>query len=109
MTHGEFFDYIQGLNEHCFETLVKKNKDYSSDEDPFRNFRLVESLGLPMHIGVLVRLMDKVSRLMTLLNIENNDGPTVVDETVSDTIQDAINYLFILDAALYEDATIIEK
>lgn len=77
----------------CYETATRKNHDYGgSNNDPYANFRNSTIAGVSVERGILVRLMDKMSRISTLLDKE----AMVIDEAVDDTIDDAINYLAIL-------------
>jgi hypothetical protein len=77
----------------CLSTAVRKNHDYGgSNNDPYANFRNSTIAGVSVERGILVRLMDKMSRISTLLDKE----AMVKDEAVDDTIDDAINYLAIL-------------
>ena len=77
----------------CYETATRKNHDYGgSNNDPYANFRNSTIAGVSVERGILVRLMDKMSRISTLLDKE----AMVKDEAVDDTIDDAINYLAIL-------------
>lgn len=79
----------------CLSTAVKKNNDYGgSNNDPFANFRNSTIAGVSVEKGILVRLMDKMSRVSTLLDKE----AMVKDEAITDTIEDAINYLAIMKA-----------
>jgi hypothetical protein len=79
----------------CFSTAVAKNNDYGgSNSDPFANFRNSTIAGVSVEKGILVRLMDKMSRISTLLDKE----AMVKDEKITDTIEDAINYLAIMKA-----------
>jgi hypothetical protein len=79
----------------CFSTAVAKNNDYGgSNNDPFANFRNSTIAGVSVEKGILVRLMDKMSRISTLLDKE----AMVKDEKITDTIEDAINYLAIMKA-----------
>ena len=91
------------LNEmrECFNKMFAiaeaKNKDYCGDQenaDPFKNFRLVENLGITTtEKGILVRICDKISRISSLLD---SSEIHVKDESIEDTILDAANYLIIL-------------
>lgn len=79
--------------EACYATAVRKNHDYGgTNNDPYANFRNSTIAGVSVERGILVRLMDKMSRISTLLDKE----AMVKDEAVDDTIDDAINYLAIL-------------
>ena len=81
--------------ERCFLTAIAKNNDYGgSNSDPFANFRNSTIAGVSVEKGILVRLMDKMSRISTLLDKEAK----VKDESITDTIEDAINYLAIMKA-----------
>lgn len=79
----------------CLLTAIAKNNDYGgSNNDPFANFRNSTIAGVSVEKGILVRLMDKMSRVSTLLDKE----AMVKDEAITDTIEDAINYLAIMKA-----------
>ena len=81
--------------QSCLFTAVAKNNDYGgSNNDPFANFRNSTIAGVTVEKGILVRLMDKMSRVSTLLDKE----AMVKDEAITDTIEDAINYLAIMKA-----------
>jgi hypothetical protein len=81
--------------ENCISTAIAKNNDYGgSNNDPFANFRNSTIAGVTVEKGILVRLMDKMSRISTLLDKE----AMVKDEKITDTIEDAINYLAIMKA-----------
>lgn len=74
------------LCNDALELMGKKNADYASQADPFRNFRMFGGL------GVLVRASDKLARLRTF---EERDTFSVTDESLRDTILDLINYAVI--------------
>jgi hypothetical protein len=81
--------------DDCINTAIRKNNDYGgTNNDPFANFRNSTIAGVTVQKGILVRLMDKMTRISTLLDKE----AMVKDETIFDTIDDAINYLAILKA-----------
>lgn len=81
--------------DECWALAKRKNHDYAGDDDPLANFRECEKIGISVPQGIMVRLTDKIARLQRLLTTE----AAVTDETVHDTIMDAINYLAILDYA----------
>lgn len=79
----------------CLSIAKAKNNDYGgSSKTPFANFENSTVAGVSVERGILVRLMDKMSRISTLLDKEAK----VKDESIVDTIEDAINYLAILKA-----------
>lgn len=77
------------------EVMTKKNHDYAAESDVFRNFRYFGGL------GILVRLSDKLARLRSF---EENGNFKVTDESLEDTIVDAINYSIIYLAFKRETA-----
>ena len=77
------------LSAASLELMQKKNHDYASEDDPYRNFRTFGEL------GILVRLSDKLARLRSWTE---NQKLAVTDESVRDTVLDAINYLVLFEA-----------
>lgn len=99
MTQPEFLEHAKVTFLRCNDVLQKKNADYSdSNDNAFRNFEAVQMFNITdVKTGILVRLTDKFTRLTNLLHKKEGQ---VKDETVQDTIEDAINYLVILHAYL---------
>lgn len=98
------------LYADAVETIKRKNADYTggNTEDGLENFKLCSQMTkLSMSKGILVRLSDKMVRISNLLNTEKD--AQVKDETIYDTIQDAINYLAILSYALQQEKRKIKK
>jgi len=93
MTTEQFIQRFRELQDESFTVLKNKNKDYAGVGDPFKNFKLVETLGIcNVEQGILVRMCDKMSRISTLLGKE----ASVQDEKITDTLQDLSNYSLIL-------------
>lgn len=94
-------DVIRIHNELCAASqslMWKKQNDYTNGTDePFRNFELGPSLGVgTVSSGIFIRFLDKVSRLGTFIS----RGKFEVNESLEDTIIDAINYLVLLKASV---------
>jgi len=98
-TTEDLLNHIKNLYGDCLNTLEKKNHDYAGAgnlSDAFHNFRLASELGVCSVSGaILVRLCDKFARLT---NLQGSKDPAVSEESLNDTIADAINYLAILHA-----------
>lgn len=94
ITENSLILSLEDTFEKCLEIARRKNADYSSGVDPFRNFRNSQAVGVSPERGILVRLSDKITRISNLLDKEAD----VKEETINDTIEDAINYLAILKA-----------
>ena len=98
MTRQQLLHHIEKLYERGLTIIAAKNADYAADQDAFKNFRSAEVVGVAPDRAILVRVMDKLSRVGNLLDKEAD----VKDESVDDTILDAINYLAILHAYLVD-------
>lgn len=98
MTQEEFFKYIEQTYHDALAIVAKKNKDYATDVDPFKNFKLSSLVGVSPARAILVRISDKMARVVNLLE----KPASVKDETVEDTIVDMINYLAILKAYIHD-------
>lgn len=98
MTRERLFEIHQELVKEAFEILKKKNADYSK-ELPLGNFYLSEALQTcSAENGIINRLGDKLSRLVSI----TAKGNQVKDEGVRDTVLDVINYI-VLFYAVHED------
>ena len=95
----QLFEVHAKTFESALAIIKKKNADYGASDDALRNFRFVEQLGIPMEIGIITRIADKLARIGKIITTGKQE---VLDETVQDTIVDIINYLIILKAALQE-------
>jgi len=93
--HPDFYKILDELRD----LHSRKNRDYSGD-DPLSNLRMCERGGIPAWKGVIVRLTDKVSRLLSFMQKESYE---VKDESVEDTLRDAAIYS-ILAIILYRES-----
>lgn len=97
MNLEELLNEMEKTFKKCLETAKLKNQDYANNLDCFSNFSSIEELGITKtEIGFLVRMQDKWSRIINLIDKDNS----VKDETINDTIDDFINYLALLKAYL---------
>lgn len=74
--------------------IRKKNADYAASHNPFKNFEAASIVGVGVERAILLRVLDKIARISNLIDKE----AAVVDESLEDTIVDAINYLAIMKA-----------
>lgn len=79
--------------------LINKGHDYSDTDDRLANFRLSEMMGLPAWKGILIRMSDKMARL---LQFSKKGLLEVKDESLEDTLLDLANYA-VLCLAAYQD------
>lgn len=99
LTNGE-------LTERLYAILEKKNADYSPADDAFYNFEnSAIEVGMTVEDTTKVRIMDKISRFKNLM--KKSGKAEVVDESLTDTIMDTINYMII--TAIYIDATPVSE
>ena len=94
ITPKQALDAQVNIFARSIEIIKAKRVDYSGDADPFANFRLSQFWGVEPWKGAAIRMMDKLSRLRQLF-AKNGEG-MVKDESIQDTIVDAINYLVII-------------
>ena len=85
------------FNEEALSLINSKNDDYANPTDFYANFRLSEQAGIPMFIGIHVRMLDKISRLNSFIERFNRTGEiTAHHESIEDTLLDTINYSAIM-------------
>lgn len=92
-TVNPLLEDMEATFEKCLGIAKRKNADYGgSIIDPYKNFMGSLLVGVDPERAILVRITDKLSRVGTLLSQEAQ----VKDESIEDTIDDAINYFAIL-------------
>lgn len=94
MNNQQFIENVEATFKKGVEIIKQKNADYANSDNPFRNFESADVVGLTVERAILVRVLDKLSRVSNLL-----DKPaSVADESLEDTLVDMINYTAILKA-----------
>ena len=91
-TAEQVLDLHAKLGTQAYNLMMAKQADYGKDGDPLANFRLAENLGVDPRFGVLLRMMDKMSRLSTSVT------KGLANESRTDSILDIINYAVIFEA-----------
>ena len=69
-TYGNRGKFLNSMSQNALDALqlvIKKTQDYATIDDPYRNFRMSESVGVSLEKGILVRMCDKLSRLGNLV------------------------------------------
>tara|TARA_R110000787_G_scaffold186566_4_gene298279 strand:+ start:5154 stop:5519 length:366 start_codon:yes stop_codon:yes gene_type:complete len=88
----------------AYKLMEAKNHDYAGagGEEPFRNFKAPEALGIATtEQALLVRMVDKINRLVTFCR----DGKLeVTNETAQDALLDLMNYTIILGGYMQDKA-----
>ena len=100
MTKDELLTLHGELCEKGRRLMEVKNSDYANGADPFHNFRMSRLLHIPEAKGVLLRMQDKIARMVSLID---RGDLKVKDESMTDTIIDLINYSVILHGLLKEN------
>jgi len=88
--------FVSSMTENslvALDLVMSKTQDYATMDDPYRNFRMCESVGVSVEKGILVRMCDKLSRIGNLVEKED---PSVKNESIEDTLVDIMNYANIL-------------
>lgn len=101
MTQKELFERFTAILDLMNKTMKDKNKDYSGEGEAFTNFNQIELLTksfITREMGTVVRMSDKLSRVVRLLQNTNN----VLDEKIQDTLLDLANYSILLIIMLGE-------
>lgn len=95
MTREEHLKLMEDKMKKNLEVAKAKNRDYCGKKegsDPFSNFKASPIVGVSVERGILVRMMDKMARISSLLDQEAQ----VKDESIQDSLMDLSNYSLIL-------------
>lgn len=99
MNNKTFEDIVDNRFEVCKNTLFKKAKEYSSDDDRLHNFMMAAQINgdtpaqalWGMYTKHLVSIMDMVAY--------GNVSPEMIEEKFTDVI----NYMLLLEAIMVEE------
>lgn len=86
--HPAFYKLLDKMKE----MHSNKNHDYAGEDDPFRNFKMSEAMGIEPWKGCLIRMGDKYSRLCSFAKKEEYK---VKDENIENTLLDLSIYALI--------------
>ena len=90
--------------EQATELVQRKNPDYGSVDDAMFNLKACERMKLgDAEVNILNKILDKVSRLITLNKI-GEDARKVKEDTMLGDELDIINYVIFLSARRRERA-----
>jgi hypothetical protein len=92
----QLLDLFDEYCEESREVMKAKNHDYAGDEQ-WANFRMWKQSGNEEWTGVVCRMSDKMSRLLSFVKQGN-----VKNESIEDTFRDMFNYSFI-GATLFKE------
>jgi hypothetical protein len=94
--------YLQLLTDMA-DLHARKSAGYSGADnpDPWANFRRSEHVGVKASTGALIRLLDKVSRVETLMRSPDSEQ---VGESIEDTLIDLAAYALIVVCLRREEA-----
>ena len=95
MTRDEYLVEFEKITREMLEITKRKNQDYTGDaNDPFKNFTMVETMGVATtEQGFVTRMIDKIMRISGFVK---NGTLAVADEKVEDTLQDLAVYSILL-------------
>ena len=108
MTIPSYIDSIdQALNDAVDSLIylhITKNSDYSSySNDRWANIRTCEYIGIPATTGILVRVLDKINRYISLTRLPQLPR---VKESLEDTLLDIVGYLLIHECLQVEAVSV---
>lgn len=101
MTKQEYSEFVSFVLEEIKELVHQKNHDYSDGDDPFKNFRMSETVGVDPLVGLWIRMEDKFQRIRAFLN---RGDLAVPNESVADAFLDTIGYSLLALGMIEEQA-----
>ena len=106
-SRDQYLEFYDEVLKEARAITVAKGSDYSDNErdagaDTFVNFRTSVAVGVPPETGILVRMLDKITRMGTASAKMHRGDIMRVDENIKETAKDLINYTVIFLAMLEE-------
>jgi len=101
LSQQTMLQYYQEITQKMYDIIKTKNQDYAGAGEAFTNFNQIELITkgvVSREFGTIVRMTDKLSRVVRLLQNTNQ----VLDEKIEDTLMDLANYSILLILMLKE-------
>lgn len=102
MTREEYNKSIEAQLKRVKETLIKKNKEYSTDNSPLHNFhqsaKLLRTTPKESAFAFMVKHLTSITDMLQ----SGNDYPM---ELWEEKLGDAKNYLFLIECLVEEERT----
>lgn len=100
MNKTELLQLNQDLCAKALIIMKMKNQDYTAgSDDPFFNFRGAEARGIDAELGLILRMDDKINRIIAFIK---NGELAVPDEGIIDIGCDLINYSVLVTGLMIE-------
>jgi hypothetical protein len=107
MTENEFNSIINNRIEKCRETLKRKGKEYSPEEDKLRHFRKTAELtNSTLSDACLGMGMKHIVSIIDIVGSLSHKNGVIMPEVIDEKLGDAINYLLMLEPCIMEDMKI---
>lgn len=104
INRNDLLSFHADFTKQALDLLMRKNKQYApNDADAFGNLLACEHLGIcSAPKAILIRLLDKVHRLNTLLDSPNEKS--TAGDALGDTLLDLLNYTILIAATTCGEA-----
>lgn len=99
MRNQLFTDMVCAQMEHCTSTLLRKGKEYSTEDDRLVNFYQAATLQQITPEKALLGMLSK--HIISIYDMVKSERPHDSDQW-EEKIGDAINYLLILRALVFD-------
>ena len=108
MIQSQFITQLEGLLSKLSDTLTKKGKDYSPEQDVFGNFKFAaNTANITRDESILNLIGIKVARISNL--IPKGGGQVPNFESIEDSIMDLMGYSALLYLSMVEYKSLLDE
>lgn len=108
MTQSQFIAQLGGLLSKLSDTLTKKGKDYSPEQDVFGNFKFAaNTANITVDESILNLIGIKVARISNLMPKGMGQVPNF--ESIEDSILDLMGYSALLYLSMVEYKSLLDE
>ena len=108
MIQSQFITQLEGLLSKLSDTLTKKGKDYSPEQDVFGNFKFAaNTANITRDESILNLIGIKVARISNLMPKGGGQVPNF--ESIEDSIMDLMGYSALLYLSMVEYKSLLNE